>query len=253
MAAVLQIESIGVRAGSRWIVKDVSFEARAGEITAVIGPNGAGKTTLLEAIVGLRGTDAGSVRARGQHLDRFEDYAKCVSFLPDAGVLPPEATVHTLVDHATSLGGSRARAIVLRQQLDVEPILNVPVGLLSRGEQQRVALFCTLALGRPIVVLDEPFSAFDPLQLRKVFAVVREVADPSTTVIASIHQLEDAEKIADRVMLLAGGRSVAFGDLASLRSQAGLASGSLNDIFVSMLAGHSRPWGVSSLSRCVRV
>ena len=176
------------------------------------------------------------MRARGQHLDRFEDYAECVSFLPDAGVLPPEATVCTLVDHATSLGGSRARAIVLRQQLDIEPFLKVPVGLLSRGEHQRVALFCTLALGRPIIVLDEPFSAFDPLQLRKVFAVVREIADPSTTVIASIHQLEDAEKIADRVMLLAGGRSIAFGDLA-IPSFAGRACfGSLNDIFVSLLS-----------------
>jgi ABC-2 type transport system ATP-binding protein len=232
---VLQIESLGARAGSRWILKDVSFEARAGEITAVIGPNGAGKTTLLEAIVGLRRADSGSVRVRGRRLDRFADYANVVAFLPDAGTLPPETSVRTLVDHASSLG-SRA-GVELRQQLAIDPLLTEPVGLLSRGEQQRVALFCTLVLGRPIVVLDEPFSTFDPLQLRKVFAVVREVADPSTTVVASIHQLGDAEKIADRVLLLAGGRSVAFGDVASLRTQAGLTSGSLEDAFVSLLSG----------------
>jgi ABC-2 type transport system ATP-binding protein len=232
---VLRIESLGARAGSRWILRDVSFEACAGEITAVIGPNGAGKTTLLETIVGLRRADAGSVRVKGRRLTRFADFANVVAFLPDAGTLPPEATVRTLVDEASSLGLRSASA--LQKELGIEPLLGEPVGALSRGEGQRVALFCTLVLGRPIVVLDEPFSAFDPLQLRRVLAVVREVAGPTTSVIASIHQLADAEKIADRVLLLAGGRSVAFGDVASLRTQAGLTSGSLEDAFVSLLSG----------------
>jgi ABC-type multidrug transport system ATPase subunit len=125
----------------------------------------------------------------------------------------------------------------LRERLAIDPLLSEPVGTLSRGEQQRVALFCTLVLRRPVVVLDEPFSAFDPLQLRKVFEVVRETAAPSTTIIASVHQLGDAEKIADRVLLLAGGRCLAFGDVPSLLAQAGLTSGSLEDAFVSLLSG----------------
>jgi ABC-type multidrug transport system ATPase subunit len=190
---------------------------------------------LLEAIVGLRRPDSGSVRFNGQRLDRFTDFARVTAFLPDSGRLPPETTVRTLVDHATSLG-SRSLGD-LRRQLEIDPFLSEPIGVLSRGEQQRVALFCTLVLGRPLVVLDEPFSAFDPLQLRKVVAAVRKLVDPSTTLVASVHQLADADKIADRVLLLARGRSVAFGDVTSLRTQAGLTSGSLEDAFISLLSG----------------
>jgi ABC-2 type transport system ATP-binding protein len=218
------------------LVKDVTFQARAGEITAVIGPNGAGKTTLLEAMTGLRRRDAGEVRVSGRRLDRFADYAGSFSFLPDAGALPPEATVRTLVEHASSLGSRGSSTASLREGLALEPLLPKTVGALSRGEHQRVALFCTLALGRPIVVLDEPFAAFDPLQLRNVLRVVREVAGTSVAVVASIHQLADADKVADRILLLVNGRTVAFGEPASLRAQAGGASASLEEVFMALLA-----------------
>src|SRR5690349_16892800 len=102
--ALLEVASLGVRAGKRWLVEGVTFQAHAGEITAVIGPNGAGKTTLLEAITGLRRHDAGELRASGRRLDAFADYARTFAFLPDAGALPPEVTVHTLVEQAISLG-----------------------------------------------------------------------------------------------------------------------------------------------------
>jgi ABC-2 type transport system ATP-binding protein len=222
--------------GNRTIVEGVTFQAHAGEITAVIGPNGAGKTTLLEAMTGLRRQDTGEVRVSGRRLDRFADYARSFAFLPDAGVLPPEATVRTLVEHASSLGAGGTSIGRLRAGLALEPFLTKTVGVLSRGEHQRVALFCTLALGRPIVVLDEPFAAFDPLQLRQVLGVVREVANASVAVIASIHQLADADKVADRILLLANGRAVAFGAPASLRAQAGGASTSLEDVFISLLS-----------------
>jgi ABC-2 type transport system ATP-binding protein len=109
------------------------------------------------------------------------------------------------------------------------------MGILSRGEHQRVALFCTLVLERPIVVLDEPFSAFDPLQLRGVLDVVKKAASAGATVIASIHQMADAEKIADRFLLLAEGKAVAFGDLPALRALVKAPEASLEELFVSLL------------------
>jgi ABC-2 type transport system ATP-binding protein len=235
--ATLEVRSLGVRAGARWILQDVGFEAHAGEVTAVIGPNGAGKTTLLESLVGLRRTSAGSVRVNGKPLLAFADFARTFAFLPDAGLLPPEATVRTLVEHAERMGSRPIAA--LRESLAIEPLLSKPVGILSRGEHQRVALFCTLVLGRSVVVLDEPFSTFDPLQLRNVFAVVREIAGAPTAVVASVHQLSDAERIADRILLLVDGKKLAFGDRASLAASAGH-SGSLDEIFVSLLEGTRR-------------
>lgn len=237
---LLEVRGLGVRIGRRSIVRDVSFEARAGEITAVIGPNGAGKTTLLEAIVGLRHLDAGSIRVSERPLSRFTDFARAFSFLPDAATLPPETTVRTLVDRSSSLVSRDGTMRALRDGLKIESLLSHPVGRLSRGEHQRVALFCTLALERPIAVLDEPFSAFDPLQLREILATMREVAGAATAVVASIHQLGDAERVADRVLILAAGNAVAFGDLASLRAKVENASASLEEVFVSLLEGTSR-------------
>lgn len=233
--SLLQVQSVGVRAGGRFIVEDLSFVVKTGEIIAVIGPNGSGKTTLLEAMVGLRRVDTGSVELDGHPLRSFAERAKTFAFLPDAGVLPPEAQVRTVVDHARSLAQRPAVVDSLRDDLALAPLAEKAVAVLSRGEHQRVALHCTLLLGRPVVVLDEAFSAFDPLQLVKVFAGVRRVAGAGAAVVASFHQLTDAEKLADRFLLLARGRTVAFGDLAFLRARA-RTGGSLEDVFVSLLS-----------------
>jgi ABC-type multidrug transport system ATPase subunit len=230
----LRVEGLGVRIGARWIVRDVSFDARAGELVAVIGPNGAGKTTLLEALAGLRRA-SGSIRVHQRTLDGFGDFARTFSFLPDAGSLPPEATVRTLIEDASARAARDFPLRTLRQGLTVEPLLPKPIGVLSRGEHQRVALFCALALARPIAVLDEPFSAFDPLQLRKVVATLREVTGAATAIVASIHQVAEAESIADRILLLAEGRAIAFGNLASLRARVQSPTASLEDVFVSLL------------------
>jgi ABC-2 type transport system ATP-binding protein len=233
----LHVESVSVQIGSRRILSDVGLRARAGEITAVIGPNGAGKTTFLEAVVGLRPVTTGRIRVDDRELTRFSEFARAFAFLPDAGRLPSEATVATVVEHALSLGARKVLASTLREQLAIDPLFRQPIGVLSRGERQRVGLFCALVLERPIVALDEPFSAFDPLQLRNVLAAVRDVAGASTAVIASIHQLADAERISDRFLLLSAGRAVAFGDLESLRTQAGKPTASLEETFVALLQG----------------
>jgi len=90
------------------------------------------------------------------------------------------------------------------------------------------------------VVLDEPFGAFDPLQLEKVQRAVRCVTRAGAAVLASIHQLSDAEQMADRVLLLAEGRALAFGTLVELRAEAGHAQMTLRDVFLTLLARRSR-------------
>jgi len=97
-------------------------------------------------------------------------------------------------------------------------------------------LLLTLVQRRPVVVLDEPFSAFDPLQLRDVLQTVRDVAGGGTLVLCSIHQLSDAERIADRVLILAAGRAIAFGTLDELRAQAEAHEASLEEVFLRLLS-----------------
>jgi ABC-type multidrug transport system ATPase subunit len=236
----LYAERVTVRAGPRLVVDEVSFRALPGELTAVIGPNGAGKTSLLDAVVGLRTAESGAVYAEGRRLESFRDHARTFAYLPDQGEVAVEVTARTLVGHALARATGRAPVTELRQLLDIEPLLPRGAALLSRGERQRLLLFCTLVLGRPVVVLDEPFSAFDPLQLQNVQLALRCITNTGAVIVASIHQLADAEQMAQRVLLLAEGRALAFGTLAELGAKAGDPQLTLRDVFLALLARSSR-------------
>jgi ABC-type multidrug transport system ATPase subunit len=233
---MLDVRGVTVRAGRRSLLADVGFSAEAGEIVAVFGPNGAGKTTLLEVLVGLRRASSETVAWNGRVLRTFHERARTFAFLPDGGALPSELEVRDVVTHALRFR-ARSSALVgeLRQALGVDALLSMAAGVLSRGERQRVALFCALAVDRPVVVLDEPFSAFDPLQLRDVMRAVRRVAECGAAVVATVHQLRDAERLAHRMMLLASGRRVAWGDLSALREQAGRPDADLEQVFTTLL------------------
>ena len=234
-APALAVDGLTLRAGGSTIVDRVSFDVAAGEIVAVIGPNGAGKTTLLEGIVGLRPSD-GHVRVGGRLLRSFADRAASFAFAPDDATPPPEALVATLVEHARAHRPRRQATLdALSRDLHLDPLCPRSAGVISRGERKRVALYLALAADRPVVVLDEPFGAFDPLQLRDVLDVVRSIAGAGAAVLVSIHQLLDAERIADRVLLVSDGRRLAFGTVDAIHAQAGSA-GSLEDAFVALLS-----------------
>jgi ABC-2 type transport system ATP-binding protein len=234
----LTVERLSVRVGERRVLEGVTFAARAGELTAVIGPNGAGKTSLLEGILGVRLAE-GEVRVTGNNLRAFAHRARTFAYLPDHSELPEEASVLTVVQHALGYASGSVNVDELVRLLAIDALRARGCGTLSRGERQRVSLFCTLALGRPVVVLDEPFSAFDPMQLENVRLAVRSVLATGTIILASIHQLGDAEKMADRMLLLAAGRALAFGTIAELGCQAGGTDLSLDAIFVALLSRES--------------
>jgi ABC-type multidrug transport system ATPase subunit len=164
------------------------------------------------------------------------DHARVFSFLLDEAELPAEVRVATLV----GLARQRSRVPVelaehLQQRLALGPLLAARANELSRGERRRVALFDALCTSRRVLVLDEPFGVFDPLQLLDILSLVREQAAVGQTLILSLHQMSDAEKIASRCLLLRQGRVIALGTIAELQRRAGLPSGSLEDIFRALL------------------
>jgi ABC-2 type transport system ATP-binding protein len=236
-APAVMVHDLTVRVQSKTLLDGVSLEATPGEVVAIIGPNGAGKTTLLEVIAGMRRAERGTVMFHGSSVRTFSERARHLAFLPDNGELPAELLTRTVVDHALRFGPRPPELVAaLRTALGITPLLDASVGVLSRGELQRVALFCALAVERAVVVLDEPFSAFDPLKLRDVLSAVRRVADAGATIVATVHHLGDAARVADRVLILDQGRSIAWGSPAALRAEAGIPEGSLEDVFVALLS-----------------
>jgi ABC-2 type transport system ATP-binding protein len=232
----LAVRGITVRRAGRIALDRISFTLGPGEIIAVIGANGAGKTTLLEAVVGCVPADSGSVEFQARALRSFTARARVFSFMPDAADPPAEVRVPALIAYAEHFGRvspERARQLAVRMGL---PTLgSARAGELSRGEKRRVLLFAALCTDRPVVVLDEPLGTFDPLQLLDVLEVLRECARAGTALLLSVHQLSDAEKIAERVLILDQGRMVASGTLSELRASVERPGASLEEVFLAIL------------------
>ena len=241
MAGALRVDRLTVDRGGRRVVNEVSFALAPGDIVTVVGPNGAGKSSLLEATLGLLPAADGSVRFDGRPLHDLQGRSRVFSYMPDEAEPPSEVRIQTLVAHAERFGRPPRRlADGLIERLGLSRLMGERAGRLSRGEKRRVLLFTALCSSRPVVVLDEPLAAFDPLQLLDVLAVLRDRAAAGVTLLVSAHQMSDAEKIASRVLVLDAGTAIAYGSLAELREQTGRTEGSLEDVVLELLRARVR-------------
>jgi ABC-type multidrug transport system ATPase subunit len=151
--------------------------------------------------------------------------------MPDDVLLPQEASL------GDALGLSRDDALV--GTLELSSLLSARATEVSKGEAKRAQLAATLKLGRPVVLLDEPFGAFDPRQLRALLPLFRG-AVAEVAVVVTVHQMRTAEIVADRLLLLSGGRAIAFGTLDELRARIDAPRASLDDIFLRLLDAENK-------------
>jgi ABC-2 type transport system ATP-binding protein len=213
----LVVEGLAKRYGATVAADGLSMAARAGEVTAVLGPNGAGKTTTVECCVGLRRPDAGSVRVLG--LDPARDGHRLrprVGVLLQDGGLPTGAPALALLRHVASLHAAPMDVAALARLLDLDGAARTPVRRLSGGQRQRLALACAV-VGRPeLVLLDEPSAGVDVRGRQVVWALLAALRDAGVAVVLTTHSMEEAERLADAVVVVRAGRVVASGTVAAL-------------------------------------
>ena len=221
--------------GDQQVLADISFEIVPGEILGLIGPNGAGKTTLLECIAGLLAADAGEVRCRGSVLPPARRKEQ-LFYVPEAiAPYPDQKTAEVLKFFREVNRQPPARLEHLLDALGLEPALAKPVGALSKGYRRRFLLALGLLVPRPVLLMDEPFDGFDLRQTREVMGLLRNEAVYGRALVLSIHQLRDAQRICDRLVLLSGGRVVGVGTLAELTASARLSRGTdLEEVFLAL-------------------
>jgi ABC-2 type transport system ATP-binding protein len=196
----------------------------------LIGPNGSGKTTLLECLVGLQPLDHGSVRTTSGAAVR-----QVAFYVPDD--VTPFADLYTseVLAHFGSLYGiPPARRAALADRLGLTTALATRVRALSKGSRRRLLLALGFLAPQRLLLLDEPFNGLDLYQTRAMMGMLRELNAAGRTLILSIHQLVDAERICDRFLLLSLGRLVGDGSLPELRARTGLPDGSLEDVFLAL-------------------
>jgi ABC-2 type transport system ATP-binding protein len=216
MAAV-DVEALTITYGKVTAVDDVSFRAAAGAVTCMLGPNGAGKTSTIEALEGLRRPASGRLSVLG--LDPRADHAALTArmgvMLQDGGI-HPAVTVRAALRHAAALYGNPLDRAELVERLGLGHLEGRTYRQLSGGEQRRVALALAL-IGRPqVAFLDEPTSGVDPAGRQVIRQVVADLRNDGVTVLLTTHDLDESERIADRVVIMDRGRILADGTVAEL-------------------------------------
>ena len=230
----MDVRHISHRFGDTAALTDVSFSTRQGEIVGLVGPNGAGKTTLLDIVTGLLPADAGAVSWGGALL--VPTARKQVMFYVPEAITPyPAERVGKLLEMVGRLFGlaEEQRAETIRA-LRLTPVLETRVGHLSKGYRRRLLIALGLLAPQPLLVMDEPFDGLDLRQTREAIGILRKAAAAGRTLLLSIHQLTDAERVCDRFVLLSGGVVRGEGSLAELRDLARIGEVALEEVFLAL-------------------
>jgi ABC-2 type transport system ATP-binding protein len=230
----LHVESVTKRFGNRFALKDVGFSIHRGEVLGLIGPNGAGKTTLLECLAGLMPAEAGVIKSERQALT-YSARKNTLFYLPDAIVPWGEQTVKWALKFFEDLYGSpQQRLSDLLAPLRLSEILKSRIDSLSKGERKRTLLALGLLTPHPLLLLDEPFDGLDLRQTREVMTLLKSEAKNNRTLLLSIHQLVDAGRVCDRLVLLSAGKVAAEGTLSELQARANLPGAGVEEIFLAL-------------------
>jgi ABC-2 type transport system ATP-binding protein len=225
----LQADAVHKRYGRREALRGVSFSAAEGEVLAVIGPNGAGKTTLLSVLAGLTPPTSGTVSRPPRE----------VGWVPQQTALYGKLSVREnlrLFARLEKLDDVDAAVDAMLDLCGLQDRAGEELGRLSGGNQQRVNIAAGLLADPPVLLLDEPSSSLDPRQRARLWALVgRLVAERRTTVIFTTHDVAEAERHADRVLVLADGATRFEGTPAELQAAAGAAGDDFERAFVRFL------------------
>jgi ABC-2 type transport system ATP-binding protein len=234
---MIRVEQLSKEIGGSDILKDITFDIREGEILGLIGPNGAGKTTLMECLANLRPRTSGTFLI-GEEAPAEWNPRQLMFYLPNG--VTPYAELYTLdvlrlYGQLFEVDPHQWENIVLNE-LGLGPVLQKKVGALSKGNLQRLLIAFALMAPQRLLALDEPFDGLDLHQTQAMMDILRSLRAQGRTLLLCIHQLNDAERICDRLLLLSAGRMIGMGTLEELRAQAGLTEGSLEEVFLTLTA-----------------
>lgn len=233
----LSVSGLQKRYGAKLAVDDVSFQVQPNEIVGLLGPNGAGKTTTISMILGVLAPSAGTIRIEGVELGNERSRAlSCTNFSAAYAPLPGNLSVYQNLRVFGMIYGVRPLAARIEEsivQFNLAAFRDTKVGLLSSGEQARVALAKAM-LNRPrLLLLDEPTASLDPSAARTIRATIRTFAKSERVgVLWTSHNMYEVEEVCDRVLFLSHGKILLEGDPKTLPREHGHES--LEELFISV-------------------
>jgi ABC-2 type transport system ATP-binding protein len=219
----IRVHALGKRYGHVRALDHVSFEVGTGEIVAVLGPNGAGKTTAVEILEGFQSPSEGDVSVLGADpANAGPEWRARVGLVMQSTSLDPQLSVREALSAFASVFPHPRAVDELVVMTGLEDQADTRIGRLSGGQQRRVDLAIGIA-GRPdVLFLDEPTTGLDPAARRQTWSVVEKLRGDGTTILLTTHHMEEAERLADRLIVLDHGRVVADTTPGRLRARSAL-------------------------------
>ena len=217
---MLQVRNVSKSYDGRPVVDRVSFEVSPGEIFALLGPNGAGKTTLIRMITDILRPDSGEIELDGQRVG--SGIQRTIAYLPEErGLYRRSKVLEVLAYYGQLKGLSAAQALqaagALLDRVELRDWGLKQIQTLSKGMQQKLQL-CTALIGDPrLLILDEPFSGLDPINVQLFEEILHERRSAGTTVLLSTHQMGKVEQVCDRALMINRGRMVLYGTVREIR------------------------------------
>lgn len=220
----LLIEHVTKKFGDFTAVNDISLRLDKGKMLGFLGRNGAGKTTTFRMILGLSETTTGHITYEGKNINKHM-YNK-VGYLPEERGLHPKMTVEEELTYLATLKGLSSRDIQQRidywlERFAITENRKKRIQSLSKGNQQKIQLLASMLHEPELLILDEPFSGLDPVNVELLKRAVKDLNDKGSTIIYSSHRMEHVEELCDDVCIIDKGQLVVSGDIQKVRSELG--------------------------------
>lgn len=237
MPVTIEVSNLTKDFGEIVAVSDLSFKARSGEIIALLGPNGAGKSTLMNMITGYLAPTSGNIKVMEKDISGTPlEAKKLIGFLPEGSPLYPDMSVRSFLEYMAELRGfsgneKKQRLQKIARAANIADILSQKIETLSKGYLRRVGFAQSIISNPPILLLDEPTDGLDPNQKEHIRELITRMGRDKTIII-STHLLDEAETIANRIILMSKGQIKADGTLDSILFQNHAAT--LSDAFKNL-------------------
>ncbi len=238
---MVEIRHFKMSFGDKTVIKDLSFDVFRGEVFGFLGSNGSGKTTTLRALLGLYQPTAGDLLINGKPYS-VESQIR-LGYLPEErGLYKKEKVLDVMLYFGQLKGLSRKEAkdfsLKFLERVNLADKANTQLDKLSGGQQQKIQLGVTIMGDPELLIMDEPAKGFDPVNRRLLMNIIEEQRKAGATIIYVTHQMEEVERLCDRLILLKDGQAAAYGTLEEVKSQFGGAS--MDDIFVQVYGGEAK-------------
>ncbi len=221
---IVSISNFRMRFGDHVVIDDLSFDVQPGETFAFLGSNGSGKTTTIRTLLGIFEPTAGTLLVNGKKYT--PEMSSMLGYLPEErGLYKKESVLATMLYFAElrrmDRAAARAWSLAYLERIGLGDKANTPIEQLSGGEQQKIQLGVTIMNDPELMILDEPTKGFDPVNRRLLMEIVEEHSKRGATVILVTHQMEEVERLCDRVILLKDGKRRLYGTVGAIRAEYG--------------------------------